>query len=334
MKQVIIKYLEGRATELEQRTLLEWLRDKDNRIEFRNLVSEWKRGLDEDHFPGGGANSWNRVQEGLLKRNYYRWQRSRKFQMVFKYAAVFFFAISIGTTIWIFTGDTAKSMESHTNVIAQKGQVSRLDLPDGSRVWLNAGTTLSYDNGFSHNNRKISLTGEAYFDVAQDKALPLVVDCKGLKVKALGTKFNVAAYPDANSIDVVLEEGSVALNTPGKGSLDYHLKPGEMGSFRKEKRELSISSVKPKKLTAWRKGIISIYDQPLEKVVERLEKRYNQKFEVDDEVRELRYTFTIKNESLDQVIHLMERITPVKATQSDEIIRFKKDKKKKDAANK
>ena len=139
---------------------------------------------------------------------------------------------------------------------------------------------------------------------------------------------------DANSIDVVLEEGSVALNTPGKGSLDYHLKPGEMGSFRKEKRELSISSVKPKKLTAWRKGIISIYDQPLEKVVERLEKRYNQKFEVDDEVRELRYTFTIKNESLDQVIHLMERITPVKATQSDEIIRFKKDKKKKDAANK
>ena len=334
MKEVIIKYLEGRASEEEQRKLLEWLRKRQNRLHFRNQVTEWKNSLDRDEFPGAGEDNWNGIQEELLRRNYWRWQRSRKLQFAFKYAAVFFFLVSVSGAIWYFSyKQPAQVRESHTNIVAQGGQVSRVELPDGSRVWLNAGSTISYGNNFSYANRDITLIGEAYFDVSKDEALPLVVNCNGLQVKALGTKFSAAAYVEDNTIDVVLEEGLVALSPPGEESFQYRLQPGELGRFKKETDELTVSRVNTRMYTAWRKGMISIFDQPLEKVAERLEKRYDQKFEVDEEIKNYRYTFTIKNESLDKIIRLMERITPVKAIQSDEVIRFEKDNSRKEVTD-
>jgi len=325
-----LKYLEGRASETEQSKLLGWLRKKQNRAQFRDYIVEWKNHLDKDAFPGGGEDSWNNIQEELLQRNYWRWQRSRRLQFAFRYAAVFFFLVSVSGAIWYFSGQQpAQVSKPHTNIIAQGGQVSRIELPDGSRVWINSGSTLSYNNDFSVHNRNITLVGEAYFDVAQDEALPLIVNCNGLQVKALGTKFNASAYVEDSSIDVVLEEGSVALSPPGEESYKYQLNPGELGSYKKEIRELTVARINTKKYTAWREGMISIFDQTLEKVAQRLEKRYDQKFEVDQEVKDFRYTFTIKDESLDKIIGLIERITPVKAIQHEDVIRFEKAKSKK-----
>ncbi len=324
MKQIIIKYLEGRANEPEQHRLLEWLRNKDNRVRFRVVSSNWRKTLDDDDFPGGSESSWRSIEEQFLRRNYFLWRKTRKQQRVFKYAAVFFFLVSLGGTGWYFSRQTEKRVMPHTNVIAQGGQISRLDLPDGSRVWLNAGSTLSYDNAFSRRNRNIALTGEAYFDVAGNEALPFVVDCNGLQIKAVGTRFGAAAFPEDSTIDVVLEEGRVALDVPGSKNFACRLQPGEMARYSKNIRKLSVSRVQTQNYTAWRSGIISIFDQTLEKVARRLEKRYDQKIQVDSQVRDLRYTFTIKDETLDQVIRLMERITPVKAVQEDDVIRFEK----------
>ena len=335
MKQIIVRYLEGRASESEQRKLLEWLRKRQNRLQFRSHISAWKKNLGEDEFPGGGKNSWNGIQQALLKRNYWRWQRSRKLQFAFRYAAIFFFMVSVSGAIWYFSGQQNQQIrQPHTNTIAQGGQVSKVELPDGSIVWLNAGSTLSYNNDYSDANRDITLNGEAYFDVAKHEALPLVVHCNGLQVKALGTKFSVAAYMSDSTIDVVLEEGLVALSPPGDQSYKYRLQPGELGRFQKETHELEVQRVDTRMYTAWRKGMISIFDQPLEKVAQRLEKRYDQKFEVSEEVKDFRYTFTIRNESLDKIIRLMEKITPVKAIQRADTIRFEKDNSRKEDAEK
>ena len=334
MKEIIFKYLEGRASETEQSQLLEWLRKKQNRSQFRAHISDWINHQDRDAFPGGGEQTWNGIQEELLKRNYWRWQRSRKIQYAFRYAAVFFFLISVSGAIWYFTGQQPDRVgKPHTNIIAQGGQVSRIELPDGSMVWLNAGSTISYNNEFSYQNRDMTLIGEAYFDVARDETLPLMVNCNGLQVKVLGTKFSASAYVEESTVDVVLEEGSVVLSPPGDESFQYQLQPGELGRFSKQDQELTVTRVNTRMYTAWREGMISIFDQPLKKVAERLEKRYDQKFEVDEEVEEIRYTFTIKNESLDKIIRLMERITPVKAIQSEEVIRFEKKSSRKEVTD-
>jgi ferric-dicitrate binding protein FerR (iron transport regulator) len=88
---------------------------------------------------------------------------------------------------------------------------------------------------------------------------------------------------------------------------------------------MTVSNVNTIKFTSWKEGIINIYDQSLEQVVKRLESRYNQKFRFGDDIKDYRYTFTIKNEPLDEIINLMEKITPVKTIQKDEVIVFQMD---------
>src|SRR5690554_6798377 len=102
MKETAYKYFENRATDAELKQLLHWLRKKENRIVFNSYRLDWKKSLEPDQFPGGGEESWNRIQAQLWQKSYNRWQESRKIQQFFRYAAIFFFVLSIGTLSWYF----------------------------------------------------------------------------------------------------------------------------------------------------------------------------------------------------------------------------------------
>lgn len=329
MKEIIVKYLEGRASVAEQAELLEWLRIKKNRIDFSNFSLVWKNGLDEQQFPANSEEIWNKIQARLLQKSFNRWQKTSKTNQFFRIAAIFFFLVSLGSFAYFFTNVETKTPEYYTNVIAENGHISKVELPDGSVVWLNSGSKISYSNSFASSNRNITLTGEAYFQVTKNKKLPLVVSSGELQVKVLGTQFNVSAYPECGEISVVLESGSVELLNPNMKSNQLNLKPGERAVFNKTGKNLQVSNVNTSKFTSWKNGIVNIYNQTLEEVAERLETRYNQKFILDDDVKNYRYTFTIKNESLDEIIQLMEKITPIKAEQKNDTISFKTDKNKK-----
>ena len=92
----------------------------------------------------------------------------------------------------------------YTSVIADNGQISKVILPDNSVVWLNSGTTLTYDNNYSFNNRNLYLNGQVSLVVKKNEILPLIVAGGNLRVKVLGTRFDVNAYPDDNMIKVIL----------------------------------------------------------------------------------------------------------------------------------
>ena len=329
MKEIITKYLEGKASEAEQQKLLEWIRVKKNRLVFNSYSLVWKNSLDKNQFPVGSEESWNQIQAQLLQKSYKGWQNSRKMNQFFRIAAIFFFVVSLGSLAYFFSAQPKHLPEFYTSVMAENGQISKVELPDGSLVWLNSGSEITYSNYFATNNRDINLSGEAYFQVAKNEAIPLVVTIDELQVKVLGTKFNVSAYPESKEIDVVLESGKVELLDTKVESFQYQLKPGERATFDKNNRDLTVSNVNTTKFTSWKEGIINIYDQSLEELIKRLENRYNQKFEIADDVKFFHYTFTIKNETLHEVIKLMEKITPVKAVQNEDIITFKLDKNKK-----
>ena len=329
MKEVIIKYLEGRASETEQAELMVWLRNKKNRIDFTSVSLVWKKSLNEQQFPADGEESWNRIQTRLLQKSFNGWQKTRKINQFFRVAAIFFFFVSIGSLAYYVTKFETNKAEFFTTVMAENGHISKVELPDGSEVWLNSGSKISYNNSFASNNRNVNLTGEAFFHVTKNEDIPLIVSSGELQVKVLGTKFNVSAYPEISDISVVLESGSVELLNVNMESFHYKLTPGERAVFDQTNRKMQVSNVNTSKFTSWKEGIVNIYDQTLEEVVERLETRYNQKFIVDDEVKKYRYTFTIKNESLDEIIQLMEKITPVKAVQKNDTILFNSDKNKK-----
>jgi ferric-dicitrate binding protein FerR (iron transport regulator) len=213
-----------------------------------------------------------------------------------------------------------------TGVVAENGQMSKVMLPDRSVVWLNSGSEIRYDNYYGVKNRKIQLLGEAYFDISRNELLPVVVDCRELQIKVTGTKFNVHAFPGGEQINVVLEEGSVDLLKGGNSDFRYSLTPGQMATFDSPSKKMTFSRVNTSKFTSWKEGIVNIYDLPLDEVVLRLKMRYNQEFVVDENVMHYHYTFTIKNESLQDVIALIEKITPVKAEQTGSVIIFRPDK--------
>lgn len=328
MRSIITKYLEGRASDAEMKELLGWLRNKENRLIFQNVKLDWKSSLVKTGFPAESRESWLQLHEKLAQKNLFRLQKIHNKQLIYRIAAIFIFAVSLSVTTWFVSQKIQTGNEVFTRVVAENGQISKVELPDGTEVWLNSGSAISYGSRFSTRNRDIELQGEAFFQAARNVKLPLVVKAGELKVKVLGTIFNVNAYPESGSVDVVLEEGSVELLNSGGKAFHYLLKPGELARFDSKSRQVLISEINPAKFTAWKDGIINIYDQTMEELVKRLENRYNQKFEISDEVKHFRYTFTITNEPLDEIIRLMEKITPVIAVQTEEVIIFRANKKK------
>lgn len=327
MERIIKNYLEGKATETEQKQLLGWLRNAHNRIAFNRIKSDWKKSLKEGIFPGGGRESWSRLQAGLWQKEYDKRQHARKVHLGFRIAAVFFFLISIGSFVNFFMDKEQPDTELFTNVIAENGQISKVNLPDGSVVWLNSGSQLSYSNLYAARHRNIRLTGEAFIDAAKNEQLPMVVEVGNLSVKVLGTRFNVNGYDSENSVEVVLEEGLVELLRAGRHDVFHRMNSGERAKVDLVNNQFSAGKVNPARYTSWTKGIINIYNLPMEEVVKQLEKRYNQQFELDPEVKEIRYTFTIQNESLDEILKLMEKITPINIVQNENKIRIRKNRK-------
>ena len=325
MKVIIDKYLEGKATEEEQYELLNWLRNRKNRFQFRSSISEWSSGLNKEWFPDHGKETWDRIQSRIIQRSYTGWQRSKKIQNLMRYAAICFFVISVGSLAYIFINRVDSAGELYTNIAAESGHISNIELQDGSIVWLNSGSTISYNSNFGKRNRDIRLEGEAFFQVSSKEKLPFIVACSELRVKVTGTEFNVTAYPETERISVVLEKGVVELLYEGIHNFHYRLKPGQRASFDKQNLKLQITNVNTKRYTSWKDGIVNIYDQTLEEVVAKLQRRYNQEFIVDEKVKDYRYTFSIRNESLEDILQLMARITPVRATQTGDTIKFEKD---------
>lgn len=319
--------MEGRASEREQLELLQMLRDKEKRDFFNSLKLDWKNSREQHPCSAEIESSWSKVQAVLLKKSYEGWQGARKLYRFSRVAAIFFFVVSMGGLFWMLHDEPSIERTVLTNtVIAENGQISKVELPDGSRVWLNSGSTLTYNNFFASDNREITLRGEAYFEVEKNADLPLVVNSGELNVKVLGTKFNVSAYPGSDRIDVVLESGKVELTSPVNSTFSYKLEPGELATFNKTDKKLNVGCVNTSRYTSWKEGIINIYNQPLPELVAKLESKYNQKFELTEGVKNFHYTFTIQNESLEDIIRLMEKITPVKAEQKGDVILIKLDK--------
>ena len=152
-------------------------------------------------------------------------------------------------------------------------------LSDGTHVFLNSGTSLRYPVQFLKGfDRTVFLTGEAYFDVAKDKAHPFTVHADELDIEVLGTQFNVSHYPEDTDINTVLVEGSVKLRKKsgdGKNGVATLLKPGFKAEWQKSGNDIVIENVDTEIYTAWVQGKLVFRNTPFRKIRQALERRYN-----------------------------------------------------------
>lgn len=304
---LIGKYITGKESREEFGQLQAWLQEDPEHQKLFNRVKDEKKiastikefdAYDKDQ-------AWKRYLERVvaisLRRTLSRW----------KIAAVFFFLIGCAGVLSYISVKSHLPVpfsfdELYTTVSTESGQNSKIILPDSSVVWLNSGTTISYNHDFSVKNRKIRLSGQAFFQIARNEKIPLFVQVDGFKVKALGTKFDVSAYPEDRNIDVVLESGSVELLHDQYRSFVHILKPGEKAHVDVTTKEVSISPVDVYKYTSWKDGVLIFENANMEEVLQKLERWYNINIEVQDpKIYALVFNATIINENVTEIFDLI-----------------------------
>ena len=192
------------------------------------------------------------------------------------------------------------------------GMRSSVVLSDGTKVILNAGTTLSYPTAFVSGQREVKVNGEAFFEVSHDKEHPFIVSAENVKVKVLGTKFNVKAYDDDNDIEVTLAEGKVGVGLDTKNLIQ--IMPGQQIKYMKTSHRFIKREVRLQSYTAWVCGKFYFTNYPLEKIAKQLERSFNVRIHIlGNDLRNAAFTGDfVRGENIDQILRVMTANRPIK----------------------
>lgn len=198
-------------------------------------------------------------------------------------------------------------------IITPKGGEYRLHLPDGTQIWVNASSELRYPLAFSQSKREVTLTGEAYFEVAKmnrgGKSVPFFVYTGDQRLEVLGTAFNINSY--GKTIKTTLVNGKVKLSFPELP--DQMLAPNEQAFYESEAKAVSVQQVDPFYVTAWKNGSFAFENTPIVQVMESLARWYDLEVSYDADVRNLEFTGTIsKYEQIEKVLEVIELTDVVK----------------------
>lgn len=216
----------------------------------------------------------------------------------------------LAVSIYLYTSkNLVQSSGQVVQYVVPDGQKSKVILADGTQVWLNSGSTLTVSMD-KNNRRKVQLAGEAYFDVTKDKSIPFLVETRNYSVKVFGTQFNVRDYNDQMESETILKEGSISILT--RSRKEIKMAPGQRFFLDKTKK-YSVSEVNPEIYMSWKDNVLKINNEKLQDLLVRMEHWYGVKIQVDnfDRVKNLKYTLTIKTESLREMLDLMSYVTPL-----------------------
>lgn len=245
---------------------------------------------------------------------------------VWKYFAVAASVFLLFTLAWwLMPGQPTAPADNTKIVSAKKGSRLKAMLPDGTVVWLNAGSKLAYNNEFGRSTRSVSLTGEAFFDVTHDKSRPFLIHTTAMDLKVLGTTFNVRAYPDEQLTEACLITGMLEVSFGNSDSGTIILKPSEKISINNQsdstnafhfekvtagKTTTAVSSVTYQPgdssvvETSWINNKLVFRNKPFEEIAVELSRWYNVTFDVQDKtLLTKRFTATFETETIFDVLN-------------------------------
>ncbi len=235
--------------------------------------------------------------------------------VLMKAAAVLFIPLLLSTLFYFnkhFNGKRVAESVSYNEVYTPMASRTKIILPDSTIVWLNAGSSLKYPTAFTGHTRTVALSGEGYFEISKNKQAPFIVETDRMKVLALGTSFNIMAYPDMMEVHTTLVTGKVSVQNTSTGEWCL-LAPAEQVVFDVSTNKMVVSQVVSGCYTSWKDGKLVFRNTTLEMVAKKLERWYNCTIHMEDVgIRDSRYTGSIEMESLIEVLELIKLTTPIK----------------------
>ncbi len=311
MEKQFTKYLNGTANPEEFSAVLEELcaAESGNKVSLE-LLKFWKETL--------SAAIENKENNQLLDKIHHRiaLEESRKsvlryrlYSNLLKVAAVLIIGLIISTSYFYFKPQKQAEIATIETVKTPYGARTSFKLPDGSEVWLNSGSAISFPHQYGAE-RSVELTGEAYFHVVKD-GKPFIVKTSYGQVEVKGTSFDVRAYENENFV-TTLVEGSVKVSD--RTNQIAILEAGQQSIITSENK-FTTQVVNTDLITSWREGKLIFVKEPFANVARELERWYNVKIELNgDRLKRLGYTGTIEMESFSEVLELINTTTPIRST--------------------
>ncbi len=290
-------------------------------------MKERTKKIAEDSFASevNLKNEWNRLLGSIQKEN----KPVGKTRIIGKYlqmAAGYAAAVLVGAAlVFVFTHTrTLPEQVQGGSFIVQTDNSDRsfTQLPDGSRIWLNKGTKIEYNQQFGIRNRNVLLNGEAYFEVAKNKKLAFVVKTKSIDVTALGTSFNVNAYDDGNEVTTTLYTGKVNVQSTLTGYKTI-LNPLEVAVFSKTKDKITTYVFTGPDKPVWMEPEFRFDMLPLIDISKQLERNYNVVFVYrNQKIKHLKFSGTFdRDEKLDEILRVIKINTNIDyAIKNDSVI--------------
>jgi transmembrane sensor len=309
IKEVILRFLEGDATAEETTFLRHWLdQSETNRQYFDEVNTTFQATVTLNRFNHRKVDdAWTRLSQRIGTDKPATLAPPAKIirlHLALKVAAaVLLLAVSGFLTYGLLpVQDEALPMASI--VRSARGSNTRILLPDGSIVWLNANSTLEYPSQFGETSREVKLRGEGFFDVHKG-IKPFIVHAEDLLVKVKGTRFNVEAYTNAQTMKTTLEEGKVELQVADQQDI-YTMKPGDQIVVNKKNAGVTRTQVDPTDFSAWKEEKLVFDNVPLDNIVSKLENRYKVSILVESiGAKRERISMTVEHETLDEVLEMI-----------------------------
>jgi len=302
IEELIPSWFEGTLSPEEREKVEQWkAASEENRQIFADSLRAWE-GMEQlrrmkKYNP---EKAIRQVNSRIEKR-----KEIRIFTIFQKAAAILILPLLIAT-LWFALGKPQKASDPfvawHTLEIPA-GMRSEFYLPDSTKVYLNSKTSLSYPLGFNNNIREVKLSGEAYFEVTENKEVPFIV---------------ASRYPHEELTEIILVEGGITLfqgnyHTAKKDIIQ--LKPGEKAFCLDSDKKMAIDKVNTGKYLAWKEGLLVFREDPMPEVVRRLNRWFNVDIQLEGpELKDWAYTATFEDESLEQVLELLKISAPIEYT--------------------
>ena len=310
-EELLIRFIIGETDEEESVLVREWIELSDeNKVQFENLRKVWSVAEDPARVEPADVNTdlaWDKLKDRIdqyaeIEAIHQTKQRSLAFYLA-RIAAI----LVVG--ILIFTVYKYQSQQlDQVQLVSNDSTLTNQSLPDGSLISLNEGTSIEYPEAFSRKERKVKLSGEAFFKVTPDSTKPFIVEAQNAIITVLGTSFNVKALKEDVAVEVLVEEGLVQLSNPGKSQSEL-LRIGEKGIYLKETDEVKKETDIDVEALYWLNKTLLFRDTKLSVVFETLERLYDVNINVDNpEILNCLLTAKFSNETIDRIIEHISTI--------------------------
>ncbi len=310
--EILKRYFSGKYSRKDLHLVRELFLDKKNKSGLENeLIQHWMDfEMKEEQKSINLAHLRNQIQHEIyLEEN----QKERTLQPLMRLqriAAILFVPLLLGFAVYFISSRLNTTPVAYAEIICPEGTRTRFTLPDGSSGFLNNGSRLKYAVPF-RRSRDVALVGEAFFDVVQD-GTPFHVRTKKLDIAVTGTTFNVIAYDDDPTEEVVLQTGKVIISST-KGQKLSTLHPSQQLTFNLQNHQYQVRNVDAAQYTAWREGKLIFRNEGLEAVAKRIERWYNVTIDIKDEaLKSYTYHATFMDHNLEELLRLLSLTSPMK----------------------